>query len=148
MFSPAQANAFLVPFWAHLKKNETNLGWHAMHHSQLTSYRLWTFRLHSLPFFIYSGVNCAYKSGSPTVPMSLFCLLDTLNQPWTREPLSYNEYWICLLKCDLVTGRLREQPVVSFLGKTVVISVSSVINVLVTKVISKWDHLFSCIIVI
>ena len=39
-------------------------------------------------------------------------------------------------------GRLREQPVVSFLGKTVVISVSPVINVLLTKVISKSDHLF------
>ena len=46
------------------------------------------------------------------------------------------------VKCDQVMGRFRKQPVVSFLGKTVVISVSSVINVLVTKVISKSDHLF------
>ena len=55
----------------------------------------------------------------------------------TSELNSTSSLRIKALKCDLVTGRLREQPVVSFLGKTVVISVSSVINVLVTKVISK-----------
>ena len=85
-------------------------------------------------------MNRTYKIDHDKVEKILKGSLDSIPSPSTSEiqiVFTILNLKVPPIKCDLVTGRLREQPVVSFLGKTVVISVSPLINVFITKVISK-----------